>query len=714
MRVMTDGILLAELQRDRDLRRYDTLIIDEAHERSLNIDFILGYVRQLLPRRPDLKVIVTSATIDTARFARHFGIGDEDAPIVEVTGRTYPVEVRYRPFGDQPDGTTRQPRPGAGDQRRRRRAGRRGRHARVPVRASGRSTTPPTSCAGASCTTPRCCRCTPGCRRSEQHRIFQPHRGRRIVLSTNVAETSITVPGVRTVVDTGTARISRYSRRLKVQRLPIEPVSQASANQRAGRCGRVAPGMCIRLYTEEDFDARPEFTEPEILRTNLASVILQMTAIGLGDVASFPFLEPPDRASIRDGYLLLEELGAIEQADDATAPPADADRPPPGPAARSTRGSGAWCSRPSARTASARSSCSPPRCRSRTRASGPRSSIDLANAAHKRFDVPGSDLLSILALWEHLRTQQRALSGNQFRRLCRTEFLNYLRVREWHDLFSQLRQVAGDLGIRPAQGRRRPGPHPPVRCSPGCCRTSGCATDDGRELPRRARLDVHDRPRLGARPQAAALGDGGRARRDEPAVGAPGGDDRAGVGRAARRAPRAALLRRAALGRAPRRGGDRRRPSRCTACRSSAGARCRTTASTAPAPAGCSSATPSCCGEWATHHAFVERNRLFRDRVQGLEARVRRGHLLDDDELQRVLRRAAARRRHVGAPLRPVVQARSATPRPRPHRRRARRPAPGSAPPTTRTRGARATSCCRCRTASTPAARSTAWPCTCR
>ena len=333
VRVMTDGILLAELQRDRMLRRYDTLIIDEAHERSLNIDFILGYLRQLLPRRPDLKVIVTSATIDTERFAAHFAAATATpAPIVEVTGRTYPVEVRYRPFGDEPDDDRDQVQAivDAVDEL----------GARAPATcscssaASGRSTTPPTRCGAGRVRDTEVLPLYARLSSAEQHRIFQPHTGRRIVLATNVAETSITVPGVRYVVDAGTARISRYSRRLKVQRLPIEPISQASADQRAGRCGRVAAGICIRLFAEDDYDARPEFTEPEILRTNLASVILQMTAIGLGDVAAFPFVEPPDAASIRDGYLLLEELGAIVAADDDGRPPADRDRPAPGPPAR--------------------------------------------------------------------------------------------------------------------------------------------------------------------------------------------------------------------------------------------------------------------------------------------------------------------------------------------------------------------------------------------
>ncbi len=328
---MTDGILLAEIQRDRMLRRYDTLIIDEAHERSLNIDFILGYLKQLLPQRPDLKVIVTSATIDTERFARHFATDQ----VIEVTGRTFPVEVRYRPMDDA--------RSGAGDRRRRGGADRRGagRRARVPV---GRARDPRHGrCAPRlELRRPRCCRCTPGCRRPSSTGSSSARRTRskrRVVLATNVAETSLTVPGVRYVVDTGVARISRYSKRLKVQRLPIEAVSQASANQRAGRCGRVAPGICIRLYDEDDFAERPEFTEPEILRTNLASVILQMTNIGLGDVAAFPFLEPPDRGL--DPRRLPPARGAggdrpgraqRSAAPHQTRPPA---RPPPDrPAAR--------------------------------------------------------------------------------------------------------------------------------------------------------------------------------------------------------------------------------------------------------------------------------------------------------------------------------------------------------------------------------------------
>lgn len=453
LRVMTDGILLNEVQRDRLLRRYDTLIIDEAHERSLNIDFTLGYLKQLLPKRPDLKVIITSATIDTERFAEHFaGPDGTPAPVFLVEGRTYPVELRYRPYGEDVDGDGDTP-----DRRDQVRAvidavdelakagpgdvlvflsGEREIHdiADALRREDRRDTEVMPLYARLSS--------------SEQHRIFQPHRGRRIVLSTNVAETSITVPGVRYVVDAGTARISRFSRRLKVQRLPIEPVSQASADQRAGRCGRVAPGICIRLYAEDDYDNRPEFTEPEILRTNLASVILQMTAIGLGDVDRFPFVEPPDSASIRDGYLLLDELGALEPGPigsprKLTEIGRQLARLPVDPrlGRMVIEADRQGCVREVLVIASALSIQD---VRER-----PKEAPEKAAELHRRFDVEGSDLLSTVALWDYLRDRQRELSGNQFRRLCRDEYLHYLRVREWRDLYSQLRQVAGQLQIRP-------------------------------------------------------------------------------------------------------------------------------------------------------------------------------------------------------------------------------------------------------------------------
>ncbi|HEY9368425.1 ATP-dependent RNA helicase HrpA, partial [Streptomyces sp.] len=313
VKLMTDGILLAEIQTDRELRAYDTIIIDEAHERSLNIDFLLGYLAQLLPKRPDLKVVITSATIDPERFSRHFG----DAPIVEVSGRTYPVEVRYRPLleeaesdsgGDDSDrdqitaicdAVDELQAEGPGD---------------VLVFLSGEREIRDTADA-LNKKNLRHTEVLPLYARlshAEQHRVFQRHTGRRIVLATNVAETSLTVPGIKYVIDPGNARISRYSHRTKVQRLPIERISQASANQRKGRCGRTSDGICIRLYSEDDFLARPEFTDAEILRTNLASVILQMTAAGLGDIEKFPFIDPPDHRNIRDGVQLLQELGALD------------------------------------------------------------------------------------------------------------------------------------------------------------------------------------------------------------------------------------------------------------------------------------------------------------------------------------------------------------------------------------------------------------------
>src|SRR5215212_678779 len=310
LKVMTDGVLLAEIGHDRDLRRYDTIILDEAHERSLNIDFLLGYLKSLLGRRPELKIVITSATIDTERFAAHFGPGEsESAPIIEVSGRTFPVEVRYRPLlidgeADQVSGILEAVRElsalGGGD---------------ILVFLSGEREIRDAAEALSSLKLPATEVLPLYARLSaaEQHRVFALHGGRRIVLATNVAETSLTVPGIRYVIDTGTARISRYSVRTKVQRLPIEAISQASAHQRSGRCGRLGPGIAIRLYTEADFESRPEFTDPEILRTNLASVLLQMAALDLGAVEDFPFVDPPDRRAIADGLALLEELHALDE-----------------------------------------------------------------------------------------------------------------------------------------------------------------------------------------------------------------------------------------------------------------------------------------------------------------------------------------------------------------------------------------------------------------
>jgi len=443
VKVMTDGILLAEIQHDRMLRRYDTLIIDEAHERSLNIDFILGYLKELLARRPDLKLIITSATIETARFAEHFAGAQGPAPVIEVSGRTYPVEVRYRPLVDEPGEDEREEpidqvegiaaavdelgRESSGD---------------ILVFLSGEREIRDT----ADFLGKRDLRHTEivplygRLSAAEQHKVFQRHTGRRVVLATNVAETSLTVPGIRYVIDPGTARISRYSNRLKVQRLPIEPVSQASANQRKGRCGRTSDGICIRLYAEADFAARPAFTEPEILRTNLASVILQMTNLGLGDLAEFPFIDPPDRRNITDGVKLLEELGAL---DDRKLTPMGrqlAQLPVDPRLARMViEAAGQECLA-EVMVITAALSIQDPRER-------PADKQQQADEKHGRFTDRDSDFFSYLNLWRYLREQQRDLSGNQFRRLCRAEFLNYLRVREWQDIYAQLRQVARTLGL---------------------------------------------------------------------------------------------------------------------------------------------------------------------------------------------------------------------------------------------------------------------------
>ncbi len=442
VKLMTDGIMLAEIQTDRELRQYDTIIIDEAHERSLNIDFILGYLTQLLPRRPDLKVVITSATIDPERFSRHFG----GAPIVEVSGRTFPVEVRYRPLLEESgtDGDRDQVtavveaveelgREGPGD---------------VLVFLSGEREIRDTADALAKRALPRTEVLPLYARLShaEQHRVFQSHTGRRVVLATNVAETSLTVPGIRYVVDPGTARISRYSHRTKVQRLPIEPISQASANQRKGRCGRTSDGVCVRLYSEEDFLARPEFTDAEILRTNLASVILQMTAAGLGDIARFPFIDPPDGRNIKDGVQLLEELGALDPAQrDARKRLTPVGRKlsqlpvDPRLARMVLEADRNDCVREVMVIAAALSIQDP-----RERPSDRQQQADLS---HARFRDENSDFLAFLNLWRYLRERQKELSSSAFRRMCRTEYLNYLRIREWQDIYGQLRTVARSMGI---------------------------------------------------------------------------------------------------------------------------------------------------------------------------------------------------------------------------------------------------------------------------
>ncbi|QSB16494.1 ATP-dependent RNA helicase HrpA [Natronosporangium hydrolyticum] len=436
VKLMTDGILLAELAKDRSLRRYDTLIIDEAHERSLNIDFILGYLATLLPRRPDFKLIITSATIDPHRFAHHFGA---DTPVIEVSGRTYPVEVRYRPPADDVD----QPRAicdavaelaaeGPGD---------------ILVFLSGeREIRDAADALTGAITRNRRLHGTevlPLYARlslAEQHKAFAPHTGRRIVLATNVAETSLTVPGIRYVVDPGTARISRYSARLKVQRLPIEPISQASATQRAGRCGRVADGICIRLYEEDDFTTRPTYTEPEILRTNLASVILQMAALKLGNVERFPFLDPPDRRQLTDGRRLLVELAAFDTDHRITALGRKLARLPVDPrlGRMILEADRNGCLR-EVLVITAALSIQDPRER-------PADAKEAADTQHARFVDPQSDFSAYLNLWHYLHEQQQARSGSQFRKMCRDEYLNYLRVREWQEVHQQLRRLARSLG----------------------------------------------------------------------------------------------------------------------------------------------------------------------------------------------------------------------------------------------------------------------------
>jgi ATP-dependent helicase HrpA len=455
IKVMTDGILLAEMQRDRQLLRYDTLIIDEAHERSLNIDFILGYLKRLLPRRPDLKVIITSATIDPERFSNHFG----GAPVIEVSGRTYPVEVRYRPLADpdQPRDEPKDQAQGIVDAIRELRAEGPG---DVLVFLSGEREIRDTADALADQSGLADLEVLPLYARlsaAEQHRVFQPHRQSRAVLATNVAETSLTVPGIRYVVDPGTARISRYSQRTKVQRLPIERISRASADQRKGRCGRTSDGICIRLYTEEDFESRPEFTDPEILRTNLASVILQAAALDLGDVADFPFVDPPDSRNIADGVRLLEELGAVgpggsERGGARGGPrltgvgrklarlPVD---PRLGRMILEAKHNG--CVR-EVLVITAALSIQDPRER-------PADAREAADAVHRRFAEPSSDFLALLNLWRYLNDQQRELSGSAFRRMCRREYLHYLRVREWQDVQGQLRQAAKEVGITAGQDR---------------------------------------------------------------------------------------------------------------------------------------------------------------------------------------------------------------------------------------------------------------------
>jgi len=475
IKLMTDGILLAEIQNDPLLRRYDTLIIDEAHERSLNIDFILGYLARLLPQRPDLKVIITSATIDSERFAAHFGVEGRTAPIIEVSGRTYPVEIRYRPLDvvePEPDSSqtnsasasasTDEPRDqvtgildavdelmalGPGD---------------ILVFLAGERDIRDTEAALIDHLGPRYAANESSARlpgsveiiplysrlsAAAQHRVFEKHRLRRIVLATNVAETSLTVPSIRYVIDPGVARISRYSNKTKVQRLPIEPISQASANQRSGRCGRVADGVAIRLYSQTDYEGREPYTEPEILRTSLASVILQMAALRLGNVADFPFIDPPDRRAIADGVALLTEIGAISANSKSMHEPRltaighQLARLPIDPRL------GRMLLEANKRGCASEvmvivSALSIQDVRER-----PLDAQEAADAMHRRLADPTSDFLTYLNFWRYLRTQSRDLSGSAFRRMCRHEYLHYLRIREWRDVYNQLAQLARPLGI---------------------------------------------------------------------------------------------------------------------------------------------------------------------------------------------------------------------------------------------------------------------------
>lgn len=475
IKLMTDGILLAEIQNDPLLRRYDTLIIDEAHERSLNIDFILGYLARLLPQRPDLKVIITSATIDSERFAAHFGVEGRPAPIIEVSGRTYPVEIRYHPLdGVEPEpassqtnsaaasASTDEPRDqvtgildavdelmalGPGD---------------ILVFLAGERDIRDTEAALIDHLGPRYAANESSARlpgsveiiplysrlsAAAQHRVFEKHRLRRIVLATNVAETSLTVPSIRYVIDPGVARISRYSNKTKVQRLPIEPISQASANQRSGRCGRVADGVAIRLYSQTDYEGREPYTEPEILRTSLASVILQMAALRLGNVADFPFIDPPDRRAIADGVALLTEIGAISANSKSMHEPRltaighQLARLPIDPRL------GRMLLEANKRGCASEvmvivSALSIQDVRER-----PLDAQEAADAMHRRLADPTSDFLTYLNFWRYLRTQSRDLSGSAFRRMCRHEYLHYLRIREWRDVYNQLAQLARPLGI---------------------------------------------------------------------------------------------------------------------------------------------------------------------------------------------------------------------------------------------------------------------------
>ncbi|WP_203141104.1 ATP-dependent RNA helicase HrpA [Marinobacter mangrovi] len=439
IKVMTDGILLSEIQHDRFLDRYDTLIIDEAHERSLNIDFLLGYLRNLLSKRPDLKIIITSATIEVDRFSAFFS----DAPVIEVSGRTYPVEVRYRPLVGEDDDKDQGWSDGVVEaleeiEAHERSSGQRPGDVLVFLPGEREIREMSKALRHADLRHTEVLPLYSRLSAREQNRIFQGHAGRRIVLSTNVAETSLTVPGIRYVIDTGVARISRYSVRSKIQRLPVEPISQASANQRKGRCGRVAPGICFRLYDEADFLSRPEYTDPEILRTNLASVILQMAVSGLGDIRNFPFLEAPDNRLVNDGYKLLEELGAVNPKRQLTKLGRTMARLPVDPRlARMLVAGAEQGSLAEVLVVIAGLSVQDPRER-------PQDKQQAADQAHAPFNDKESDFVTLLNIWNVYEEQRQDLSQNQLRRLCQKSFLSYMRMREWRDVHRQLTLLCRD------------------------------------------------------------------------------------------------------------------------------------------------------------------------------------------------------------------------------------------------------------------------------
>ncbi len=582
VKLMTDGILLAETRHDPDLRRYEAIIIDEAHERSLNIDFLLGYLRRLLSRRPDLKVIITSATIDVERFAAHFALPDKGgkdapAPVVEVSGRTYPVEVHYRPLvrdaDDEEDRTLQEGILHAVEEIERIERDKGWRHGPrdvlvfLPGEREIRETADTLRRAELRGTEilPLYARLS----NAEQNRVFAPHTGRRIVLSTNVAETSLTVPGIRYVIDPGLVRISRYSYRSKIQRLPVEPISQASANQRKGRCGRIAEGVCIRLYDEEDFLARPEFTDPEIQRTNLASVILSMLSLKLGSIEEFPFVDPPDSRFVTDGFKLLFELGAVDQAQQLTAVGRKLAHLPIDPRlARMVLAGAEQGGLREVLIVVAGLAVQDPRER-------PVEKRQAADQAHRRWQDPESDFMALLNLWHGFEAAREALSGNQLRRWCKERYINYLRMREWHDTFRQLRQLLRDMQIEVpppaplpvtedarADGGRPRGATaewrgPASRAAAGAALASRPAYRESR-VPGGPQPQVRHPSGLGAGQEEPQVADGLRAGGDLATLRAQRGQDRPALDRARGRPSGQAQLRRAPLGDEARPGGGQR------------------------------------------------------------------------------------------------------------------------------------------------------------